>query len=287
MIYKDEYYAFRLVPQFEVEHSNFLSTDSAKEYSSNVRKLGKEWEWYGVDIDYNFNSMGYRSKNPEDLDDNYLLAFGCSYTEGIGLNEEDIYISKLSKHFNLDLLNLSHGGQGIDYCFYNTINYINKMKKKPKLVVYQWPFETRKSFLYAEKISPFNFGTDFLSAHYDDKNKNRCELLNMDDKWYDERFLADEGEMLKQMLFYIDATNLLWKGLNIPVLNFHWPSVEPELSMYNGFMLDRDYPFFIYKIDEDRARDIVHAGKKSHSTLCTSIIKDIDENNIYTKETII
>ena len=59
MIYKDEYYAFRLVPQFEVEHSNFLSTDSAKEYSSNVRKLGKEWEWYGVDIDYNFNSMGY------------------------------------------------------------------------------------------------------------------------------------------------------------------------------------------------------------------------------------
>ena len=81
----------------------------------------------------------------------------------------------------------------------------------------------------------------------------------MDDKWYDERFLADEGEMLKQMLFYIDATNLLWKGLNIPVLNFHWPSVEPELSMYNGFMLDRDYPFFIYKIDEDRARDIVHS----------------------------
>lgn len=283
MIYNEEYYAFRLTPQYEYKSTKYLSTDSAKEYSKNIRKLGKDWEWYGVDINYDFNSLGYRSKDPKDLRNDYLLAFGCSYTEGIGLNLEDTYITQLANHFSLDLLNLSHGGQGIDYCFYNTINYINKMINKPKFVVYQWPFETRKSFLYAEKITEYNSGLDFLHPHYDSNNKNRCELLNMDDRWYEERFLADEGEMLKQMLYYIDTVNLLWKAMDVPVFNFHWPSVDPELTMYNGFMLNRSYPFFIYKIDIDRARDIVHAGKKSHKELLSRILKDVLDNDIYTK----
>jgi len=62
MIYNEDYYAFKLTPQYEYKHTKFLSTDSAKEYSINVRKLGKDWEWFGVDIDYNFNSYGYRTK---------------------------------------------------------------------------------------------------------------------------------------------------------------------------------------------------------------------------------
>ena len=89
--------------------------------------------------------------------------------------------------------------------------------------------------------------------------------------------------MLKQMLYYIDTVNLLWKAMDVPVFNFHWPSVDPELTMYNGFMLNRSYPFFIYKIDIDRARDIVHAGKKSHKELLSRILKDVLDNDIYTK----
>lgn len=281
MIYNEKYYAFKLTPQVEYKHTKYLSTDSAKAYSTNLRKLGKDWEWFGVDIDYKFNSLGYRTKELEEVKDDYMLALGCSYTEGIGLNEEDIYINKLAKHFNLDVFNLAHGGQGIDYCFYNTINYINKMQKKPKFVVYQWPFETRRSFLYSEQITEYNFGFDFLPPNYDSNNKKRSKLLELDDYWYENRFLGDEGEILKQMVYYIDTCNLLWKGLNVPVFNFHWPSTDPQYTMYNGFMLDRSYPFFIYKIDIDRARDIVHAGKKSHSYLASCIIKDIKENSIY------
>jgi len=263
MIYNEDYYAFKLTPQYEYKHTKFLSTDSAKEYSINVRKLGKDWEWFGVDIDYNFNSYGYRTK------------------ELIGLNEKDVYINQLGKHFNLDVFNLAHGGQGIDYCFYNTINYLNKLTKLPKFVVYQWPFETRKSFMYAEKVSEFNLGIDYLHPYYDENNPNRSELLNMDDEWYSNRFLADEGEMLKQMVYYIDACNLLWKNLKVPVLNFHWPSVPIEQTMYNGFMLNKTYPFFQYRIDIDRARDIVHAGKKSHLHLTSCILKDLNKHNIY------
>ena len=294
MIYDEKFYAFKLTPQYEYHPQiNFLSTDSAKEYAQNVKKKGKDWEWFKKEITYNLNSLGYRTKEIDDLKDDYILALGCSYTEGIGLNEEDIYINKLGKHFNLDVFNLAHGGMGIDYCFYNTINYLKSLKKYPKLVVYQWPFETRKLFMYANKITEYFGGFDLIPPYYGNSgfsssrkmlSRNQQYLLDKDDEWYEDRFLADEGEIMINLLFYIDTCNMIWENLNIPVFNFHWPAGDKEKTVYYNFMLNKKYPFFLYEINIDLARDLKHAGVKSHEHLTSLILKDLNENKIYPKE---
>jgi len=48
---------------------------------------------YDKPISYNFNSKGYRTKEIEDLQKDFILTFGCSYTQGIGLAKEDMWQS--------------------------------------------------------------------------------------------------------------------------------------------------------------------------------------------------
>jgi hypothetical protein len=81
----------------------FYSTDSLELYEKNCNKFGKEWYYYENEIIYKFNSWGYRTKEFHELDKDYMLTFGCSNTEGIGLNSNDTWTTNLSKTLNLDL----------------------------------------------------------------------------------------------------------------------------------------------------------------------------------------
>mgnify|MGYP003322559072 FL=1 len=53
-----------------------------------------DWNYYDSEgkLKYKFNSLGYRTKEFNNLHmDPYMLVFGCSYTEGVGLYEEEIW----------------------------------------------------------------------------------------------------------------------------------------------------------------------------------------------------
>jgi hypothetical protein len=120
----------------------FHSTDYEELYLKNKKEKGPDWYYYDNEIEYKFNSWGYRAKEFDDLDDDYLLTFGCSYTEGVGLHYDDMWSTKLSKTLDLDIFNLGAGGTSPDFQMYNTIlffNHVLKLNKLPKLVVYQWP----------------------------------------------------------------------------------------------------------------------------------------------------
>ena len=62
------------------------------------------------------------------LDKKYLIASGCSFTEGHHLGAEGSWATYFAKNNNLELINLGKGGAGNEYILTNTIQYsiINK-----------------------------------------------------------------------------------------------------------------------------------------------------------------
>jgi hypothetical protein len=62
-----------------------------------------------IEIDYNFNSFGYRCN---EFDNQEILTLGCSQTEGHGLPLELTWPYILSKKMNKNYINLAKGGDG-------------------------------------------------------------------------------------------------------------------------------------------------------------------------------
>jgi hypothetical protein len=79
---------------------DFNISDDEKMYLKNKKELGKEWYYYDKKIEYKYNSWGYRTKEFDDVNEDYILTFGCSFTEGIGLDYNDMWSTKLSKKLN-------------------------------------------------------------------------------------------------------------------------------------------------------------------------------------------
>jgi hypothetical protein len=257
----------------------FNSTDSEELYHKNKIEKGSNWYYYGNEIEYKFNSWGYRTKEFDNLDNDYLLTFGCSYTEGIGLHYEDMWSTKLSKVLNLDIFNLGSGGNGADFQMYNTIlffNYVLKLNKLPKLVVYQWPEKHRATFAFKSKKHSGIELQPFSGARPDEwYPKNSLEYGS----WYFYSYLENCGELIKNTNFYPMTVDALWKSAGVKVL--HWT------YSYDFEMMDKE--FFISNnvdlidvIDDSNttARDCSHNGKESQDIIIKYLLKKLNFDGI-------
>lgn len=56
----------------------FSSTDNEESFLVNKKILGEEWEYFNKEIEYNYNSWGYRTKEFDQLKDDYMIVFGLS-----------------------------------------------------------------------------------------------------------------------------------------------------------------------------------------------------------------
>jgi len=94
----------------DLEHVNgdyeWYSTDDENAYRFNRKKMGHTWRYATEKINYKFNSLGYRTKEISDLDKNFMLAFGCSFTEGVGISEDDIWTRHVAEYCGLDLFKI-------------------------------------------------------------------------------------------------------------------------------------------------------------------------------------
>jgi hypothetical protein len=122
----------------------FSGSDDKQQYQQNLKKQPSNWYYRDIEISYDYNSLGQRSKNIEEIDlDNYLLFSGCSYVEGIGLELEKTFPYVVSNELGLAYYNLGLGGSGIDIMAYNLLTWLNTVGKLPKAVVILWTFEER------------------------------------------------------------------------------------------------------------------------------------------------
>jgi hypothetical protein len=257
----------------------FNSTDSEELYQKNKIEKGSNWYYYDNEIEYKFNSWGYRSKEFDDLDKDYLLTFGCSYTEGIGLHYEDMWSTKLSKVLNLDIFNLGSGGNGADFQMYNTIlffNYVLKLNKLPKLVVYQWPEKHRSTFAFKSKeyseIELQQFSGAIPEEWYP---QNSLEYGS----WYFYSYLENRGELIKNTNFSPMTVDALWKSAGVKVL--HWTYSSDFKMIHKEFFISNNVDL-INVIDDSntKARDCAHNGKEAQDIVIKYLLKKLNFNGI-------
>lgn len=235
--------------------TDFYQTDTKEFYEINKKKLGKNWYYFENPIEYKFNEWGYRTKNFNDLDDDYILTFGCSYTEGIGLHEKDTWSYKLSRKLDKDLLNLAKGSSSLSSLLYNNIlffNFITKNKKIPSHVFIQYPFLNRKHYGYNKKNNFLEFL--FIS---DNENNQKNKILK---NFHDEFYLNNGGERDLDSIFIPLIINNLWNSINVNV--YHWTYLEDYFQTKFHNLQD----FEILKIIDPTSNDIF------------KLARDVDEN---------
>jgi len=257
----------------------FNSTDYEELYQKNKIEKGSDWYYYDNEIEYKFNSWGYRTKEFDDLEKDYLLTFGCSYTEGIGLHYEDMWSTKLSKVLNLDIFNLGSGGNGPDFQMYNTIlffNYVLKLNKLPKLVVYQWPEIHRATFAFKSKE---NNGIEF--QQFSGAIPEECYPQNSLEygSWYFYSYLENRGELIKNTNFNPMTVDALWKSAGVKVL--HWTYSSDFKMIHKEFFISNNVDL-INVIDDSntKARDCAHNGKEAQDIVIKYLLKKLNFNGI-------
>jgi hypothetical protein len=90
-------------------------------------------------VEHHYNSAGYRTIEFDQVQSPYVLATGCSLTEGMALHLEQTWAVKLAHALNKPLVNLAKGGANADFVSQNILNWCTSDMPLPSLVVIQWP----------------------------------------------------------------------------------------------------------------------------------------------------
>ena len=258
-----------LVDSIHKNNTFYFYDDREKsEFLSNKNKNKLDQRYLEKDIIYKFNSLGYRTDELTNAKDNdFILVFGCSHSEGIGLFEEDIWCSQLSSSLGIKKINLGKASSGPDIQFINTMQYIKNKYPKPKLVIYQWPQVHRRSFTYVPRAAdPATDDETLIVKHQTVFTKTE----KLDTGWYFRRFCVESGEMLMGSYSHYTASNLLWNGLGVPVFNWTWGGDFTNTELVEDLLV-------VDTIDTGRARDLMHDGPDIHSQVVDQILPKVDK----------
>lgn len=101
--------------------NKWMPSDTEEAFDKNMsnkktRKLLIEGKWNKDSITYRFNNYGFRTDDDFDIENPSLgnMFLGCSFTDGIGLNIEDVWSYKLNQKLGGTFYNLGQGGTGLD-----------------------------------------------------------------------------------------------------------------------------------------------------------------------------
>ena len=252
-------------PEVADKTLNWYCGDDLENYNKHNKK---GWDYYdSADrLKYKFNSQGYRTKELTDVKDDYMLVFGCSYTEGVGLYQEEIWCEKIAKLYDLDVINLAKAGTGPDIVALNNQLFVKNKFKLPKCVVIQWPNSTRKSFAYIEnKLFP-------NTLRLEDRNINWVNVLDepadtyemRDTQWYFNRWAVERGQYNYENLYHLHSVNNVWNSLNIPILHWTW---DGDFKL----KFDKDLVTKVKTKMTGRARDMAHDGPSIHDQVVEQI----------------
>ena len=219
--------------------------DSIEQYNENIMSQPDDWYYRNRTITYSFNQYGHRSKEIIDVDlENYILFLGCSHTEGVGLELETTYPYLISKQLGCDYYNLGLAATGIDVVEYNLLTWFAKVNNKPKAVVIQWPDHSR-----------------FISHNPEYENLiERCSWSNDD---HTGKFILNAetsglAAARKQLI-----AKLVENVVKVPTIQCVFTS-HPSFNRYN---------LYLRKID--KARDLAHAGLKSHQAWSELLLEEL------------
>lgn len=155
---------------------SLLDGDTEEKYLINISKPeNKNHLTYSpTDIEYSYNSYGFRSEEFTNLD-NDILYFGCSFTEGTGSPLNHVWSYQLHekikslypKSASLQYYSLGMGSLSIDGITRKIYGAIENIKLRPKMIICFFPHIMRQE-LYFQNFSdgdPWNFIPGWYPIH--------------------------------------------------------------------------------------------------------------------------
>jgi len=130
-----------ILPNIVVNEWAYLkATESGMDSIRNCRDK-KHFISYSKNVDYNYNSRGFRDVEWPNKDlDNVIWCFGDSFTVGLGQPFEETWVRQLNKTHTT--INISMDGASVNWITNKVINVVKFIN--PKIIIIQWTFLHRR-----------------------------------------------------------------------------------------------------------------------------------------------
>ena len=258
MFILERFIGYHIDKRFE----NFSGIHTKESFEKSLLNESSEWYYRDKIITYERNELGHRSKSIDQIDlDNYLLFTGCSFTEGIGNLLEDTYPYLVSQKNNIDYYNLGLGGSGIDAMFFNLIQWISHVPKKPKALIVQWPNIARfLSFRpHLKEAVTQQSHNNFLAVH-DLMVGNKNVSVESNGIW-------SKLDDVEKFLVLGESPDVNYFSSRKYFISLMIRSLFKEIPIIFISLGERDLDFDLEFLIKDRACDNSHPGVKSNQIL--------------------
>ena len=185
---------------------------------------------YGNKNTYTYNEYGFRGDST--LKSGFkIMSVGSSYTEGIGVNDDETYSHYLSKMISAGVdLNFGYSGRSNDYIARTIITFVDKVNPNFVNIMYTYP-NHREHYTKNAGIEPYAPNPwGYYKEHPD--GKREFEALNYASN--------DEDDYINWYKNHLLITNFL-KVKNIP---FIWNGTFLQTEYVDENRFDGDYPYF-------------------------------------------
>jgi hypothetical protein len=210
-----------------------------KKNLENKKDLLEKFNWIGKNIEYSFNSQGFRSNEFSQIES--LMALGCSYTMGVGLPLDCTWPDIVSKNLSLKCHNLGIGSCSNDTTFKLARHYIPLLR--PKIVVLLSPEIEHMELIQREKKMIKRFFPRLIR-----ENPNDTDMLFYKN-WLSDPINGELNREKNQLAIQQICENFKIKFLCLD---------HTDLSR-----------------DLDLARDLQHPGMEAQATLSEKILEKI------------
>lgn len=251
-----------LTPSSDVNHNSVVDwypSDSADVFEQNKlefeKKSGIPFPWDETSIKYRINSHGFRGDDFEPIEEESFIALGCSMTFGVGIKEEQTWVSRLSEQLGMHGYNLGAPGHGFE-TFFRVLSYWLPILKSKTVFVYINPGVRREWF--NANANPSAFHTIGVWQHnLDHYTVNEFEMF----------MNQTEAMIAKARALYAIKGICEQYGASVVMLECERDEVIEGLTQANGV----DVPVGAYNENiVDPSRDIDHPGPIFNERLAES-----------------
>jgi hypothetical protein len=227
-------------------------------------------------ISYQFNEHGYRSLSFTKKSSFNILTLGCSWTMGIGVQEQQSWPSLVSNRFqNATVFNYGMYGVSVSFIAKNFYKILCS-GMIPNVCLIMWPGFSRRD--YINKEGQFRKIGGFRKAHATDPVwKNHPEDLMYLELQNDYQDIMKFWEAYK----FVEVTSKLY---NVPVFHtvagYYYEIFKQNDDLIKNFIDNSTFfrPFSCYKNDK-KGRDKQHPGPMWHQKFANNFLTFIEDYN--------
>ena len=217
---------------------------------------------------YTYNELGFRGDSIK-KEGYKIMSIGCSFTEGVGVNDNETWPYQISNLMSAVNMNFGTGGRSNDFISRCLLTYFDLVNPDLVLIMYTYPHR-REIYTKEGGIEPFIPGlrwgyiSDTDEGNYVQELKERLQNVYEDyDNWY-------RNHLLIKNYLKVKKTPFVWNGSFLKIDNYEIPSEE------NRF--DGDYDIFI-----DIGADNNHPGQAHNKKYAENLFQFIKKNEISRK----